>query len=87
MTPEQLRAIEKFSVACFCREGGEPHETDTGTCKWANWRPPLSTVEPAAPEPEGCAVCETETEEAIETCGGCETSYHTSCDHDCEAEA
>ena len=88
LTPEQHRLISNFGIACFCREGGEPHESATGTCKHANWRPPPRAVDEAVeePEPEGCAVCETETDDPLERCPDCDTTYHESCGHECAEE-
>ena len=86
LTPEQVRLIGTFGVACSCREGGAPHESSTGTCKWVNWRRPVST-EPVEPdEPEGCAVCETATDDELEQCSDCETFYHEACGHKCPEE-
>ena len=84
LTPEQHRLIGNFGIACFCREGGEPHESSTGTCKHANWQPPARIEGPETePEPEGCAVCETETDDELERCPDCGTAYHADCGHKC----
>ena len=81
--------IEDFGIACFCKEGGAPHESNTGTCKHiAEERVTAPVIEAGgeAEEAPSCDLCETETDEAVEQCSECETPLHPSCmeSHECE---
>ena len=87
MTQDPLR---DFGVACFCKEGGVPHESNTGTCRHIaeERRGSISAAEisEGSDDAPGCALCETETDEAVEECSECGEFFHPSCmgGHECE---
>lgn len=83
---------DRFSIVCFCKEGGAPHESNTGTCKHIVEErvlpSTLLTTETADSEESACSVCETETDEVLEECWECGVAFHPTCaeDHECEVQ-
>ena len=84
--------LDRFSIACFCKEGGAPHESNTGTCKHIEEERvlPRTVLDTDVGDKEVlvCSACEDETAEDVEECPECSESFHPSCmeDHGCEVQ-